>query len=342
MSASYHPRKHFPPARDGYKYCTKCEQEKTLDAFRLSKKRGKVSPYSYCLDCEHERDRLRGPIRKPRKTPVIPKTTQEGYKVCNTCLEEKPFGEFTPIPGGYTGRCKQCRRGQYAGVSDEDKEHRKANRKTSADIHRDEIRAADRARSTTDEHRAKRRERERPKREARIEREQGEKLLSSPRPPVLFKVCPRCVEKPVSGFSLDKNRSDGHYPICRECVAKENHANLEQRRAYQREKMLDPEYRMVVRQKINEWRRDNPLSQRELTLRRNARKKAATTEYVSYETILERDGMFCYICEKEILPDQKLEFDHVIPLIPLQGELQGTHSDDNIKPTHAVGTRRTA
>jgi 5-methylcytosine-specific restriction endonuclease McrA len=110
--------------------------------------------------------------------------------------------------------------------------------------------------------------------------------------------------------------------------------------------MRNPEYRQATRDAINEWRRNNPLSQQELTLRRNARKKAATTERVSYKRILERDGYHCYICEQPIDSSIKgrvpgaLSFDHIIPLQPREGEPQGTHSEDNIKPAHVACNAR--
>ncbi len=229
--------------------------------------------------------------------------------------------------------------------SPEEKERRRLVRKASEDKRRDQIRAHDRARRNTDEARAKRRERNRPKIEARRAQKELEKLNAPPRPPVLFKVCPHCdppVEKSIHEFNLDKNRADGHYPFCKECVAKKNHARLDKRREYARKKMLEPEHYEKTRKDAREWKREHPLAQKELTMRRNARKKEATTERVNFQAILERDGMYCYICERDILPHQKMEFDHIVPLIPRPGEPKGTHCAENIKVAHAICNRRKA
>lgn len=84
------------------------------------------------------------------------------------------------------------------------------------------------------------------------------------------------------------------------------------------------------RRHINKiWRQANRHKRRELGRRRDARKRNATISTVNYEHILERDGMYCYICEQTILPHHILHFDHVIPL-----SRNGAHSEENIKPTH--------
>lgn len=64
---------------------------------------------------------------------------------------------------------------------------------------------------------------------------------------------------------------------------------------------------------------------------RRVMQRGATIGEVNYERILERDGAWCYICERAILPDQELHFDHVIPIT--RG---GAHVEENIKPTHKV------
>jgi 5-methylcytosine-specific restriction endonuclease McrA len=80
---------------------------------------------------------------------------------------------------------------------------------------------------------------------------------------------------------------------------------------------------------IKKWKERNPLKLAEYKGRRRARELAATIGPVDYESILERDGLWCYLCEVGITTDD-LHFDHVIPLA--RG---GSHTADNIRPTHA-------
>lgn len=185
---------------------------------------------------------------------------------------------------------------------------------------------------------------------------EAERKAASPRQEWVIpssKVCPKCdppTEKPIDDFPLNKNRKDGHGSYCSECVSKwgrtEERKSAE--REYRKQKRIDPEYRIKRQEKNNQWRREHPESQQELTLRRNARKRAATTERVSFKRILERDGYWCYICEASIDPNAKkrspesLTFDHFVPLQPRTGNPQGTHSEDNIHPAHKVCNARKA
>jgi len=79
--------------------------------------------------------------------------------------------------------------------------------------------------------------------------------------------------------------------------------------------------------------------------RRKARMLGTTIAEVDYIRILERDGFWCHICCKDIDPTIKkgparLVFDHMIPLQPCPGDPQGTHTEDNIKPSHYVCNSR--
>lgn len=65
-------------------------------------------------------------------------------------------------------------------------------------------------------------------------------------------------------------------------------------------------------------------------------------QYVSYREILERDGLVCHVCGEAITKgpghrNDALAFDHVIPL-----SKGGTHTPENIKPTHAICNNRKA
>lgn len=79
---------------------------------------------------------------------------------------------------------------------------------------------------------------------------------------------------------------------------------------------------------IREWRKNHPAKIREYARRHAALKRSAQVGKVSYDRILERDGMHCYLCDSDI-PEDVLSFDHVVPL-----SRGGAHSEDNIKPAH--------
>lgn len=164
-----------------------------------------------------------------------------------------------------------------------------------------------------------------------------------------YKQCTKClVEKPLDDFSLKKSGKNGRNSRCKECFRKWTNSDEEKarQREIRKQKRRDPEYSRVRQELINTWRKQHPESQQELTMRRNARKKQATTERVSYKNILERDGYWCYICSQPIDKNaekrspESLTFDHVVPLQPRHGEPQGTHSISNLKPSHRVCNAR--
>lgn len=175
------------------------------------------------------------------------------------------------------------------------------------------------------------------------------------------KVCPQCeAEKPLSEFYKNTWGIDGYASHCKKCqdaqktqwnaehvehVREQKKARYtpEEKREYNqayrqenREELLSYSHQRYVRTHETcsiagkKWRQANPLKYRESNRRRHAIKKNATVEKVSYEAILERDGAWCYICEKPIEPHHKINFDHVIPLV--RG---GSHSETNLKVTHS-------
>lgn len=79
------------------------------------------------------------------------------------------------------------------------------------------------------------------------------------------------------------------------------------------------------------WKRKNPNRRRELEMRRNARKRATTTEPVDYDRIWRESRGVCGICKHDILIYDQIHFDHIVPLA--RG---GTHTRDNIQVAHAV------
>lgn len=329
-------RKKFPIPKPGHRFCNTCDLEMPFEQFHLVK--GK--PASVCKECTRARDRARDPIRNPRKTPIKPLPTKEGHKVCNTCFKEKPLEAFMKtsiFKDGYAGRCRQCNHDLREARTDEEKERDRTIRRASEDTRREQIRAYNRLRAKLPHRRAASNERARVYNAKKAEARRITRLNA---PPITNKICPKCnIEKPLSAFALNKNRRDGHSSYCKECVRAYQGTEIAKARknARKREKMLDPGYRQSAYGRLNKWRRDNPLGQREYTLRRNARKKAAAAGRVSYKRILERDGMFCYICQSPIGSDEKMDFDHVIPL-----SRGGAHHETNIRVSHMTCNRRKA
>jgi hypothetical protein len=139
---------------------------------------------------------------------------------------------------------------------------------------------------------------------------------------------------------------------------------IEQRRAYDRKrhntdehnakrreqlafkKATDASFREAVSRANAEWRKNNPLAIRETNRRHKIGQKAARSgERISYKRILERDGAWCYICACTIdltitSGPASLAFDHMTPLHPRKGEPKGTHTADNIHPSHKLCNER--
>ena len=82
----------------------------------------------------------------------------------------------------------------------------------------------------------------------------------------------------------------------------------------------------------DQWRKADP---EKWALRNRAnqarRRTAPKAEPVDFAAIIERDGMWCYLCEKPIASLDDLHFDHVIPL-----SKGGPHTAANIRPSHAL------
>lgn len=65
--------------------------------------------------------------------------------------------------------------------------------------------------------------------------------------------------------------------------------------------------------------------------KRRIAKSKEGQEPVDYQAILDRDQGICYLCEKPIAEDDKLHYDHVVPLS--KGGLTNT---ENLAMTHHV------
>lgn len=146
-----------PATREGYRVCNDCG-EKPLAEFHY--RNGK--PLAICIACERARDRERSRLRRIRKTPEKPKATRLGHKVCNTCLQEKPYSAFmhdSAQKDGYAGRCSQCKSERYQ-ADEEAKAVKKAYNDAYREANHEALTTYDRTRSVTDERRTWRKERD--------------------------------------------------------------------------------------------------------------------------------------------------------------------------------------
>lgn len=298
------------------KECTLCHVEKSLDEFYKSPpSRGTTNTHqSWCKTCWNERRRQKR--LKNLQTPPTPPET----KICIRCGIEKPFSAFykdNQSDSGIRSACKDC-------LED--------------------------ARSL--------------KRHGRVRKPRH----FNPNPHER-KFCPVChAEKELKEFPRDRTKKSGYASRCKICANKKTlyhhwahrERELTRMRAYyaskhqrvKRSKYPYPvpassfsksaynhAYNLVNRDRIlaqkREYGKANRIRYREIHMRRKARKKGAVVGKANYQRILEHNGNFCYICEKAILPYQKMHFDHVIPLA--RG---GKHTEDNIKPTHAICNER--
>jgi hypothetical protein len=289
----------------------------------LEKERARRRAY-YAANRERIREELNAKNRilaakKQARQPII--FIREGYKICANCKGEKLFNEFyrcRTASDGYHYSCKECR-DKASGYKEIGKVRNRRNR------------------------------------------------LITPG----HKWCHTCQqEKPLDYFTCDRTHKDGHASKCKDCskaaslsyyqshrerlmvYMRTKYASLHQRSKKSKHPYPIPlppstfsklaynyAYYTAHREQIliqkREYLRANRMRYREIAMRRSARKRGATIGKVSYAQILERDGRFCHICEKDILSHHILHFDHVIPLA--RG---GNHTEDNIKPSHNVCNMR--
>lgn len=165
-----------------------------------------------------------------------------------------------------------------------------------------------------------------------------------------MKKCSMCKEtKPYDCFTHDYKRPDGYYIYCKDCRRSYERPRRESAAFKLAKKQYDQKYYRRNQKKRNQqcaawyasnpehhkelreaWKAAHPAQLREYDARRSAWRKGASTERVSYEAILERDGYHCHICGGDVLPDD-VHFDHVIPL-----SKGGAHSEDNIRVSHST------
>ena len=139
------------------------------------------------------------------------------------------------------------------------------------------------------------------------------------------KWCYGCdVEKSLNDFHKSNYKNRGVMPTCKECRCADSRAYIDS-------------HREEIYAKHKEWyqKEENRLKILSHNRKRKLLLEQVSLEEVSYERILERDGLWCYICEQDILPSQKIDFDHFIPV-----SRGGMHSEDNIFVTHMTCNRR--
>lgn len=278
--------------------------------------------------------------------PLIPPT-----KICNSCHVEKPLDDFYKSNVGKYGhlaQCKDCIQTKSTEYHTAHYQHKRPSKPAPVNggkvctrclVEKPLEEFVPRKDSKTKHGSHCKECRNFLAREASYRR--GVRHKPTPLPPALNggKVCKTCLqEKPLEAFPKETRRQSGYSPRCKECT---NTYNRNYYAENNKESILLKNQRWYEanrkrhRAMVIAWTQENRAKANQYGAQRRARKKAVTIEEVDYNAILERDGMFCYICEQEITSGQKAEFEHVIPLA--RG---GIHSMDNIKIAHMVCNRR--
>ena|SRR3990167_5730115 len=166
------------------------------------------------------------------------------------------------------------------------------------------------------------------------------------------KVCGGCNEdKPLNEFPKRVTGKFGRYYLCRICksaqdkkhykansekikarVNKVRLENPEKEKERQREKYLKKPQHYI--QKATKWAKDNPEKRRAISRRNAAQYEGLKKEKdlkPNYESVLERDGLFCYLCVEDILDGEKYHVDHIIPITK-----GGWHAEFNLAVAHDI------
>jgi 5-methylcytosine-specific restriction endonuclease McrA len=259
---------------------------------------------------------------------------ERSTKICTKCHVEKPLDAFSKANTrkiGYKAQCKACstlyNRSRKTAINPI-----VVSSKVCTQCHIEKpLDAFHKYAKSTDGHRGE-------CKECRYaEYKQTYQPRKKPLPPVTKggKVCRKChIEKPLTDFYPDKRASDKLGTQCKECVhyrcyvlnQEETHA-----RTHRNWEKNGEKYKETHRK----WEAKNSHVLREVARRRDALLRNVTIGEVDYDRVLEQCGMWCHICEQPILPDQKMEFDHVVPI-----SRGGMHIEENIKVSHKVCNRR--
>jgi 5-methylcytosine-specific restriction endonuclease McrA len=170
------------------------------------------------------------------------------------------------------------------------------------------------------------------------------------------KHCHKCnTTKHLSEFPKNRARKDGYNSQCKDCKNANSKRDREARPEHY--KIINKKHRdnnlTYYREYGKKWRRENPdkckqydsnyitkhperkkESWRNATAKRRALKFLTQTQEVLYSDILDRDGLWCYLCNSEIYIED-VHFDHVVPL-----SKGGSHMYENIKVTHSHCNKR--
>lgn len=157
-----------------------------------------------------------------------------------------------------------------------------------------------------------------------------------------MKTCRRCgVEKDEQSFSRDKNRSDGRFPYCADCMREHKREWYEKNKARHRskcqkyaaengDKIRDARRKRYardsfVREYNNNWNRQAPGRQTAKKARRRALEAKAEGSFTAAEfrALCGKYGHRCLCCGEQ----KPLTADHVVPLYK-----GGTNWIDNIQP----------
>ncbi len=152
------------------------------------------------------------------------------------------------------------------------------------------------------------------------------------------KACTKCGgTKPKSEFHRDPRRVDGLYSWCKSCFHQQvaSIRTPESERERRARHYANPVNVEKQRARHRAWMKANPEKNRGYVNRRRALELAATVGEVDYGQVIERDGMWCYLCRKDIAALGDLHIDHVVPL-----SRGGEHSMANLKPTHGRCNQR--
>jgi 5-methylcytosine-specific restriction endonuclease McrA len=137
-------------------------------------------------------------------------------------------------------------------------------------------------------------------------------------------------------FSSDASHKDGLSKRCRKCTSTQN-LNYRESHVDALKKSKSKWYfknREVILQQMREYYRENyPINPERWAKhgrnRRALKRANGNGGKVDYQLVLERSGGVCYLCDTPI--EDELHFDHIIPL-----SRSGTHTEDNLAPTHIV------
>src|SRR5260221_6078222 len=120
---------------------------------------------------------------------------------------------------------------------------------------------------------------------------------------VLYKICPACnppILKHIDEFPKDRTTKDGYRTYCKKCsyikvraIQTKEHPSYPKKLAYNREHKVGyrARYREYNKAYGLAYAQKYPQKMHEYNMRHYARKQATIVQNVSYERILERDGM---------------------------------------------------